>query len=69
MTPTPKHPAIENLLTAMTGVDRVSTILGDRCTRCNGAAGPFRDELSRREYQISGLCQKCQDVIFNSSEE
>jgi len=24
----------------------------------------FRDEISRREYRISGLCQKCQDEVF-----
>lgn len=24
----------------------------------------FKDELSRKEYKISGLCQKCQDKIF-----
>lgn len=24
----------------------------------------FRDELSEREFRISGLCQKCQDEIF-----
>lgn len=24
----------------------------------------FKDELSRREYEISGLCQKCQDKTF-----
>lgn len=24
----------------------------------------FRDEKSRREYLISGLCQACQDEIF-----
>jgi ribosomal protein L37AE/L43A len=24
----------------------------------------FRDELSRKEYKISGLCQKCQDKTF-----
>lgn len=24
----------------------------------------FRDELSKQEYKISGLCQKCQDDIF-----
>ena len=26
----------------------------------------FRNDLSRQEYQISGLCQKCQDKIFGS---
>ena len=24
----------------------------------------FRNELSRREYHISGLCQECQDSVF-----
>ena len=24
----------------------------------------FRDELSREEYKISGLCQECQDELF-----
>jgi len=24
----------------------------------------FRDDLSRKEYNISGLCQKCQDDTF-----
>lgn len=29
----------------------------------------FRDDLSRKEYKISGLCQKCQDDIFKEEEE
>ena len=24
----------------------------------------FKDELSRREYSVSGLCQNCQDNTF-----
>jgi hypothetical protein len=24
----------------------------------------FRDDISLREYEISGFCQKCQDKIF-----
>jgi len=24
----------------------------------------FRDELSRREYKISGICQACQDKVL-----
>jgi len=31
---------------------------------CGKEATVFRDELSRREYRISGLCQVCQDTIF-----
>jgi len=26
----------------------------------------FRDQLSEREFDISGCCQKCQDEIFKS---
>jgi len=25
----------------------------------------FTDELSKREYSFSGLCQTCQDKLFN----
>lgn len=24
----------------------------------------FRDEQSRQEYAVSGMCQKCQDSVF-----
>jgi predicted amidophosphoribosyltransferase len=34
------------------------------CPRCGKPAQQFRDCTSEREYEISGLCQKCQDVIF-----
>jgi hypothetical protein len=29
----------------------------------------FRDEISKREAGISGLCQGCQDVVFGREEE
>ncbi len=28
----------------------------------------FRDELSRKEFKISGMCQKCQDESFRKEE-
>jgi len=36
------------------------------CVICRGEANFFRDELSRKEYNISKLCQKCQDEIFGT---
>ena len=36
----------------------------DVCVSCGGDATDFKDNLSKREFQISGLCQKCQDSIF-----
>lgn len=37
---------------------------GDVCVTCGGPVGEFRNELSRKEYGISGMCQKCQDSVF-----
>lgn len=31
---------------------------------CGKPITEFRDEASRREYGISGICQNCQDSIF-----
>lgn len=35
-----------------------------RCPFCEKLIGDFRDELSRKEYKISWLCQSCQDDVF-----
>ena len=37
---------------------------GKQCVSCGKAADTFKNEISRREYQISQLCQACQDEIF-----
>ena len=29
----------------------------------------FTDEISKSEFYISGICQKCQDEIFNNNED
>lgn len=36
------------------------------CVMCKAPCGPadFKDDLSRAEYKISGICQKCQDELF-----
>lgn len=39
------------------------------CPCCGKPVGEFRDELSKREYSISGMCQACQDSVFGLSEE
>ena len=36
---------------------------------CGKIAVAFRDEISAREYQISGTCQVCQDDIFVEDDE
>lgn len=63
--PNAKSPGIESFLDNLLGVSRRGEILADKCVGCRESAGEFRDDLSRREYSISGLCQSCQDKIFN----
>jgi len=46
------------------GRSRSVAIAGDSCVSCGGRADKFKDEVSKREFGISGLCQKCQDSVF-----
>jgi hypothetical protein len=66
--PAPKTVRIERLLNA-TGSRRLEAIKNDRCVSCAGPASSFSDDLSRREYQISGMCQACQDQFFVDDED
>ena len=34
------------------------------CVICGSDANHFADDLSRKEYGISGMCQTCQDKTF-----
>ena len=34
------------------------------CSFCESKIGQFDDVLSVKEYEVSGLCQDCQDQIF-----
>lgn len=45
----------------------VDNVNKGNCPFCGTVVDPirdFRDDLSRKEYTISGLCQKCQDEVF-----
>jgi hypothetical protein len=47
--------------------EQVDLIEEGKCPFCKKvilAQVEFRDELSRKEFGISGLCQKCQDETF-----
>lgn len=64
MKPSKKSPQMEESLKNLFCVDRVKDITENRCVGCGYPATEFKDEVSRREYSISGLCQHCQDKIF-----
>jgi len=44
----------------------IENVEKNRCPFCNKEINmdDFQDELSRREYRISGLCQDCQNKVF-----
>jgi len=46
----------------------IKDIENNICPTCKQPIGAFRDDLSRKEYTISGICQKCQDGVFNNSD-
>jgi len=62
--PTEKSPGIESLLTQIAGISRQEAARTMVCACCKKPLGKFRDELSQREWAISGMCQKCQDEVF-----
>ena len=46
--------------------DHVQCVEELKCPFCKSQIdnAEFRNEISKREYHISGLCQKCQDKMF-----
>ena len=67
VTPEDRHFVTERLKSAPIGLlDPARPLLVERgwCPTCSKVVSMFRDELSLREYRISGLCQTCQDALF-----
>lgn len=64
---TPKDPVIEGLMTSIAGRPREAghcvfeETYPDQKHDLN-----FRTPLDRKEYSISGMCQTCQDLVFNT---
>jgi|GEM_PF-1348655 len=36
------------------------------CILCRGSADSFKNTEGKLEYQISALCEKCQDEVFKN---
>jgi hypothetical protein len=47
----------------------VDAIMDGRCPVCETHVDgqEFRDELSRKEFKVSGLCQKCQSILLEET--
>ena len=60
---------LDNISLNTIGRARSLAIAGRSCVTCGKRADLFRDSLSVKEYNISGMCQICQDKVFCEPEE
>lgn len=63
--PSIKSDAMEDNISMVFKVDRRESIIARVCTTCLGEVVDFKDDLSEKEYTISGICQSCQDSVFD----
>lgn len=47
----------------------LSLIIQGNCPRCGKKITVFKDEIAEQEYRRSGLCQRCQDELYDEIEE
>lgn len=67
--PVPDVSNIQKRIADVLYPNRIPKMKAHVCVICNGKVEGFRDELSEKEFLISGMCQLCQDKIFNVEEE
>ena len=60
--------SLEALAGMAFGTSRADNMSAGLCVRCGKPADWFKDELSKKEYRISGLCQNCQNDFFGGLE-
>lgn len=66
-----QHADIISTALGKTGIDMVrraqAAVAHNLCPFCGKEVNmnEFKDELSEKEFKISGLCQKCQDETFS----
>ena len=68
-----KHPAIKVMIdqssTALFGRPTSGALALGICVSCGEEASFFHSVIAKAEYAISGLCERCQDEIFNDVEQ
>ena len=67
--PTKKNPEIRSFQSTLMGGDITKAIHQDVCISCHGPATEFKDDISRKEFRISGMCQACQDSVFEDDRD
>jgi len=49
------------------GISRTEALSKNICIMCKEPAGQFRTVISAKEYNLSALCQSCQDKTFEET--
>ncbi|MBD36251.1 MAG: hypothetical protein CL512_05730 [Actinobacteria bacterium] len=64
--PSDKAEQVDHAITAIFGFDRKENIKAKQCVFCGTQVelDSFKDEVSLKEFHISGMCQPCQDKVF-----
>lgn len=60
---------LDKIYYQLNGMTRTEALEHRVCSSCFTPAEEFRDEISKKEYQISALCQACQDKVFTEDED
>lgn len=60
---------IDGVSQAISGRKTTESIKADTCVFCDRPATEFKDELSRTEFSLSGMCQHCQDGVFGDDSD
>lgn len=60
----------KDIMKKMGFAEQITKVENGFCPICEKPilTSSFRDALSEREFQISGMCQECQDSIFDGME-
>jgi len=63
-----RHPSLQKFVDSFTektfGRSHTEALEDSICVTCGDKVEGFKDELSKKEYSISGMCQKYQDDVF-----
>lgn len=65
----PLQQMLDDLARSMFGRTAGEAISTATCMACGKPVTGFKNEISAREYEISGLCQECQDIAFADPDE
>lgn len=60
---------LDSLAKRLYGRTKQEALAEGICISCGKKANFFTDQISRKEYGISGMCQSCQDEFFVEEDE